>query len=174
MSRNESLFERRSYRRTRWLLAAWFVIVSSGAEASMSHASGGETRQGDSDRPILGSWEARSYDLASGPRHDVEGLIFFAEQDWMVLFFVMDEGEPKRGSAEGGRYELEGESLTFFHSYNFSHGEAMEGLEEQGLRMVVREISDAPDEPCRIELDGDSLTIRFPSGNSMSFRRSSR
>ena len=31
----------------------------------------------------------------------------------------------------------------------------------------------AATEPCELELDGDRLTLRFPSGNSMTFLRSS-
>ena len=157
-----------------WLAAMGIASVLGGAEPRFPHEPTGETRQAESASRIVGSWEATTYDLASGHSHDVDGLIFFAERDWMVLFFVMSEEQPRRGSAEGGRYELDGDRLTFYHRYNLSQGEAMEGLEEQALRMVVREMSDAPDEPCRIELDSDALTLYFPSGNSMSFRRSSR
>ena len=99
----------------------------------------------------------------------------FTESDWQVVFFVVDEeGDIKRGSAEGGTYTLEGDALTFRHLHNFSTGEAMEGLEEAPLRLVYRAPEDAPEEPASAYVDGDRLTLAFPSGNRLIFTRSSR
>jgi hypothetical protein len=124
---------------------------------------------------IQGAWRTEKYNLKEGGRHEVEGLIFFAEKDWTVLFFVMgDDGEAKRGSGEGGSYTLEGEKLVFKHLYHLSAGEAVGSFTESPLKMFVKEASDAVTEPCRVELDGDSMTIYFPSGNNIEFRRSSR
>ncbi len=61
---------------------------------------------------IQGAWEAQVYRLEDGTVHAVRGRIFFTTSEWLVLFFVMDGEHPKRGSAEGGTYALEGERLT--------------------------------------------------------------
>lgn len=129
--------------------------------------SDGEAQQ----NPLQGAWAADRYLLAGGQDHPVEGRIFFGERDWQVLFFVMDDDGPRRGSAEGGGYTLDGEALVFTHLYNLSVGQPMPGLAAQDLRMVVRSEADAPEEPTRIDVEGDVLTLHFPSGNRMMFRR---
>ncbi len=91
------------------------------------------------------------------------------------MFFVVDEeGEIKRGSAEGGTYTLDGDALTFWHLHNFSTGEAMEALEEAPLRMVCRDLEDASEEPASAYVEGHRLTLAFLSGNTLIFTRSSR
>lgn len=121
-----------------------------------------------------GSWHPESYFLKDGSSYKVDGLIFFAEKDWTVLFFVMDQDmNPQRGSGEGGTYSLDGDRLTFTHRYHLSAGNRLGSLPDSPLRMEVRGASDAPSEPCRVELEGHRMTILFPSGNRMTFRRSS-
>lgn len=123
---------------------------------------------------IRGAWNAERYIMREGAEHRVEGRIFFTESDWQVVFFVLDgQGEVKRASAEGGAYTLEGNDLTFVHLHNFSVGEAMEVLDAAPLRMVYRELEDAPLEPSAVYVDGDELTLEFPSGNQLVFTRSS-
>jgi hypothetical protein len=121
---------------------------------------------------IRGAWAAESYQLADGPTHPVAGRIFFDEHDWQVLFFVLDSaGAVHRGSGEGGGYELRGDSLVLTHLFNLSAGDAMGGLPESELRMNVHGEADAPEEPTRVERTGELLTLFFPSGNHMTFRR---
>ena len=84
-----------------------------------------------------------------------------------VLFFTMDGvGALERGAGEGGAYTLEGDRLVFTHLYHLSGGSTP-------LRMSAKLPEDAELEPCRIDLAGEILTIFFPSGNRMTFRRSS-
>ena len=125
---------------------------------------------------IRGAWKPESYRLKSGPVHEVTGLISFTETDWSVLFFIVTDEGPRRGSGEGGTYTLEGDKLTFRHLYNLSGGHAVDGFEASELSMRVRpaDADDAPAEPCTITIAEDLLTIFFPSGNQMTFRRSSR
>jgi len=125
---------------------------------------------------IRGAWKPESYRLKSGPVHEVTGLISFTEKDWSVLFFIVTDEGPQRGSGEGGTYTLDGDKLTFRHLYNLSGGHAVEGFEASELSMRVRpaDAEDAPAEPCTITIEEDLLTIFFPSGNQMTFRRSSR
>ncbi len=129
----------------------------------------GEARAAGS--PLAGAWETLEYRLASGVTHPVRGRIFFSETDWTVLFFVVDAtGAARRGSGEGGTYELDGDRLVFTHLYHLSEGTAMEGLPAAELTMTAR-AGEGPEEPSTIGLDGDQLVIHFPSGNAMTFRR---
>ncbi len=89
-----------------------------------------------------------------------------------MLFFVVDEaGEVRRGSGEGGSYALRDGRLVFTHLFNLSVGEEMRGLPAADLRMVARAPEGAPLEPTDLGIQGDVLTLRFPSGNRMTFRR---
>ena len=123
---------------------------------------------------ILGAWSAESYILKDGSELDVEGLIFFSQKDWSVLFFVKDEhGAVRRGSGEGGTYELEANELTFTHFYNLSAGDPVASLPSSPLRMSVKDAAEAATEPCVVDVGETSMTIHFPSGNRMKFTRSS-
>ena len=130
-------------------------------------------RPSEAQQPALqGAWQPERYLIKDGGELAVTGQIFFAETDWTVLFFVLDDdGQPTRGSGEGGTYTLHGDSLTFTHRYHLSAGEAADGLTESALRMEIHDAADAATEPCTIDLDGERLTIYFPSGNAMIFRR---
>ena len=124
--------------------------------------------------PLQGAWQPERYILAAGDEQAVTGQIFFAEEDWTVLFFVLGEdGQPKRGSGEGGTYTLHGDSLTFTHRYHLSGGEATGSLPSSPMRMEIHEAADADTEPCTITIEGEVLSILFPSGNTMTFRRRS-
>lgn len=140
------------------------------SEAETAHA---QSEAGSLD--IRGAWKPESYRLKSGPVHEVTGLISFTEKDWSVLFFIVTDEGPQRGSGEGGTYTLDGDKLTFRHLYNLSGGHAVDGFEASELSMRVRppDAEDAPAEPCTITIEEDLLTIFFPSGNQMTFRRSS-
>ena len=124
---------------------------------------------------ILGTWKVDGYVLRDGGSPRVDGSILFTESGWAVLFFIVDEdGEPRRGSGEGGTYTVDGDRLTFFHRYNMSGGEAIEGYDASDLSLTLRAPEAAVSEECTIELTTDRLTIHFPSGNRMEFSRISR
>jgi hypothetical protein len=143
------------------LVCAWLVM---GPEVGSASA-----------QSIEGAWATEKYILKDGAELDVSGHIFFTAKEWTVLFFVMadDRGGPKRGSAEGGTYELDGDALTFTHHYHLSAGEPVASLPRAELRMSVTSGSEAATEPCRVELSerNDAMTIYFPSGNRMLFRK---
>ena len=155
-------------RRAHVAMVALLVVCSTSLSAQTG-ASDLDGRGSD----LVGSWEAQAYALATGERHEVRGRIVFTSEEWQVLFFVMDGDEPARGSGEGGRYTLEGDELTFEHLFHLSAGDALPGLEASPLTMTARS-GDGPLEPAGVELDGDRLRLSFPSGNAMSFVRSSR
>jgi hypothetical protein len=120
-----------------------------------------------SSKGIEGAWQPEIYTLQDGTVEEVTGLIFFTDRDWTVLFFTKkDGGGLERGAGEGGTYTLEADRLVFTHLYHLSGGSTP-------LKLSAKSPEDAEVEPCRIELAGEVLTIHFPSGNRMRFRRSS-
>ncbi len=132
------------------LLAAFSLSASARAQSSLT-----------------GAWRPETYTLKDGTVKEVTGLIFFTDRDWTVLFFTRDgRGGLAQGAGEGGTYTLDGDRLVFKHLYHLSGGETP-------LKMSAKGPDDADLEPCRIELSGEDLTIYFPSGNQMTFRRSS-
>ena len=127
------------------------------------------------DADVQGAWRVETYIMAGGAEHPTEGRIFFTQSDWQVLFFTLDEeGVVKRASAEGGTYTLEGNALTLLHLHNLSAGEAIEGREAIPLRKVYWSPEEGPVEPTTAEVDGNRMTLAFPSGNRLVFSRSSR
>ena len=124
---------------------------------------------------IRGGWQAELYTLKTGERHVVKGLIVFTATEWSVTFFVTPDGHtPQRASAEGGTYTLDGTNLVLKHLYNFSNGAALPGLPASPMRMTVQGGTAPPLEQVTVSIDVERLTLAFPSGNTMSFRRSSR
>lgn len=123
---------------------------------------------------IRGAWHPETYTLKDGTRHPVQGLIVFTERDWIVVFLVVPDGlTPKRASGEAGTYTLAGQELVFSHLYNLSGGDAVAGLPADPFQMNLHDAASAPAEKCTAEIVGRRLTIRFPSGNTMTFTRAS-
>lgn len=121
---------------------------------------------------IRGIWAAERYLLAGGETLDVRGRIVFGEDEWQVLYFVVDSaGAALRGSGEGGPYGLRGDTVVFRHGFLLQAGDSLPGLGATPLRMEVTPPGETAREPTRFEIDGDALTLFFPSGNRMTFRR---
>ncbi len=129
---------------------------------------------------LAGAWRPRAYVMSGGGELPVDGRISFREDapgqgEWFVLFFVTGEGgEPARGSAEGGRWSRDGDSLMLTHMHHLSAGEPIGPLEAAPLRMALRSAGEADRnhrEPCEVRVEGDRMTLFFPSGNSMAFAR---
>ncbi len=52
---------------------------------------------------------------------------------------------------------------------NLSVGDAVQGLPEAPLRMIARHPEQAVPETARVTVEGDALTLLFPSGNRLYF-----
>ncbi len=136
---------------------------------SLAAASVAEAQPADA---LEGVWTADRYLLAEGSEHEVRGQIFFTRGHWQVLFFVMDEsGVAQRGSGEGGTYQRTADGVVFSHLFHLSIGDPMPGLAAAPLRMVVQAPDGAPLEPTRVDVEGATLTLHFPSGNRMTFTK---
>ena len=150
----------------RWACVAMFLLLACLPGHAQSAPAGPDVR---------GGWLAELYALKTGERHTVKGMIVFTASDWNVTFFVTPDGQaPQRASAEGGTYTLDGTKLVLRHLYNFSNGGALPGLPASPLRMAVQTRATAPVEEVTVAVDVERLTLSFPSGNTMTFRRSSR
>ena len=166
----ESFAHREEYMRIRSC-----TIITLAAVATLSCVRAASAGAQDNDPTLQGAWAAESYILNEGHTHRVSGRIFFTRTEWTVLFFVLDaNGEPRRGSGEGGTYTLRGNELVFSHLFNFSAGAELPGLPAASMQMISRSASEAQTEPSTIRVVGEQLTIFFPSGNRMMFTRSSR
>lgn len=124
---------------------------------------------------LRGAWRVESYVLKDGSVHHVEGLMVFTEREWAVVYFVKDdEGKPQRGAGEGGPYRLDGDRLVLTRDYLVIASNAIGTLPEIPLRFDVPGVKEPVVEECRLERSSDRITIEFPSGNRMGFRRSDR
>jgi len=148
----------------RWFALAPLLLALAACGSSPVPASGQGT-------DLDGAWRADKYELASGATHALAGHIMFVDGEWNVLFFVLDgSAEPVRMSAEGGTFTREGDDLVFTHLYFAAQGDAVEGLEASPLEMRVNR-GEAVVEPSIATVEGGRLTLRFPSGNRMTFER---
>ncbi len=130
--------------------------------------------QTNNTQNIQGAWKPETYLLKDRSQLQVDGLIFFTETDWTVLFFVLDENDtPQRGSGEGGTYTLNKNQLIFTHNYHLSGGNSVGTLSASPLKMEIKNAAEAATENCTIEFNQNNLTIYFGSGNSMTFKRNS-
>lgn len=126
------------------------------------------------DLDVRGGWQPELFELKTGERHAVSGLIVFTASEWtLTLFYTSDGEEPQRAVAEGGTYTIVGSTMAMKHLYRFSAGKEMSGLADSPLRMEV-DRQEAPLEPIMVKIEVERLTLSFPSGNKMTFRRSSR
>lgn len=124
----------------------------------------------ENDRALEGVWSAERYVLRDGATHQLSGRIFFSGNEWTVLFLVLDSnGNPRRGSGEGGTFTLRGNDLVFSHLFHLSAGDEMDGLPASPLRLETHSAAEAQAEPSTIALNQNRLTVFFPSGNSMEF-----
>ena len=148
----------------------------------MTHVHSASAQSSADLDPIVGTWRPRAYRLDAGAELPVDGrIVFLAGTDdtrsgeWFVNFFVTGEdGEALRGSAEGGAWSRDGESLLLTHQFHLSAGEAAGPLPAAPLAMALRSAEEADRnhrEPCEVAVEGNRLTLSFPSGNSMTFER---
>jgi len=94
-------------------------------------------------------------------RHDEEvsltGVLLLAKGRWSTLYFVPQPGTNEHwGSAESGRYTIDGDRLTFHHEFTLQGG---------GGKSLVIDLASTTVETCAIELASETLMIHFPSGN---------
>ncbi len=109
---------------------------------------------------VEGAWQTALY-IVNGAATDVDGVLLLANGQWSTLYFVRGPGG-LRGSAEAGSYDWADGTLTFRHRLAFQGGDG---------RVVVMTNEDTEVEACAITLEADTMTIRFPSGNTLLCRR---
>lgn len=121
--------------------------------------------------PLIGVWRMDRYRVHSGDDYALDGLMLMTPTHFSATHFVTVSDGPRRGCGEAGRYTVDGDTLIFHHSHFLSNGEALDGVLSPTGVMTVAAPGEEPVETCRFDLDGDALTVFFPSDNVMSFSR---
>jgi hypothetical protein len=154
----------------RTLLALLALAITSLATAEVPAADSAPHRS--AANPLLGGWKAEHYYLKDGSSYPLLGQILFTRKNWTVLFIVVKDGKAQRGSGEGGDYTVDGNKVVFIHHYVASTpAPAIAGLKEQPARALEWQPSHA--ESSRFDVQGDRLTLFMPSGNRLTWTRSS-
>jgi len=105
---------------------------------------------------VEGAWQTTRY-IVKGQATDVNGMLLLVDGCWSTLYFVGGPEDPW-GSAEAGSYTIEPSTLSFHHRLMFQGGGG------RSLH-VTQEASHVED--CPITLEEDTMTIQFPSGNTL-------
>lgn len=144
-------------------------ITSLGTSGALAADS---SRPPSDGNPLVGGWKADHYYLKDGSSYPLLGQILFTSRNWTVLFIVVQDGKPQRGSGEGGDYTVDGNKVMFTHHYVASTpAPAIPGLKEQQARALEWEPSHS--ENSTFAVQGDHLTLFMPSGNRLTWTRSS-
>ena len=107
-------------------------------------------------RVIEGAWRMESY-VRNGDAVSLSGVLLLAAGRWSTLYFVPQRGTDECwGSAEAGRYEVNGDQLSFHHEFIFQGG---------GGKKLLIDLASTTLEVCKIVLTSETLEIHFPSGN---------
>ena len=105
---------------------------------------------------LEGAWRTARY-IVKDNATDIDGVLLLLDGRWSTLYFVGGPDGPW-GSAEAGAYEFDGRTLTFLHRLMFQGG----GGRPLHITQTASHV-----EACPITLTDDSLTIQFPSGNTL-------
>ncbi len=103
-----------------------------------------------------GAWRTARY-IVNGNATDIDGVLLLVDGQWSTLYFVGGADGPW-GSAEAGTYEIDNNLLAFRHRLMFQGGGGRPLHVTQAASHV---------ETCPITVTDDSLTILFPSGNTL-------
>jgi hypothetical protein len=105
---------------------------------------------------IEGAWQITSYTVKAESTA-VDGVLLLVDGHWSTLYFVAGAEGPW-GSAEAGRYEFDGQAISFLHRLMFQGG---------GGRPLHVTQSASHVEVCPTTITGDAVTIQFPSGSTL-------
>jgi hypothetical protein len=106
--------------------------------------------------PVQGAWQTARY-IVKGTPTDIDGVLLLVDGRWSTLYFVPGHEGPW-GSGEAGAYDLQGRTLSLHHRLMFQGG---------GGRPLHMTQDASHVEACPITIAGDTLTIQFPSGNTL-------
>jgi hypothetical protein len=143
------------------LAAVSWAVLAIGASA---------TRAAEPGNPLIGGWRAEHYYLKDGSDYPLLGQILFTEKNFQVIYIVVQDGKPQRGSGEGGDYTVEANNVTFIHHYIAApEAPAIKGLKAQTKEAKKWEQDLV--EHSTFDVKGDELTLFMPSGNRLTWTR---
>jgi hypothetical protein len=117
---------------------------------------------------LRGAWTLYEYMDEGSPTPGIGGRLMLSDTNLTILYWVTDEsGKPFKSHVETGTYSMNGDEILFLMDVALKV-EKPEGKEESSGVTVVK-----PPRLLRWKADrsGSKLTLRFESGNTMSFTR---
>ncbi len=109
------------------------------------------------DARLRGVWKTLVY-VVGGEEHPMNGLFIFTARHFAAnAFFRMSGGAQDDSNANAGTYRTEGDRIVFTQQVQIH---VRPGDEEQPIVYGKDVVEEA-----RYEIEGDRLTVFFPSGN---------
>ena len=116
-----------------------------------------------SENRLVGAWDTHSY-VIEGKNHPLDGIIVFTENYFAgTAYSSFSGGEMDDSNANAGTYTIEGNNVTFQQQVQIH---IRPGDEKEPIFYG----KDVP-EAATFEIDGDNLTIYFPSGTKYLAKR---
>ena len=116
-----------------------------------------------SENKLVGAWDTHSY-VIDGKSHALDGIIIFTENYFAgTAYSSFSGGEMDDSNANAGTYTIEGNNVTFQQQVQIH---IRPGDEKEPIFYG----KDVP-EAATFEIDGDDLTIYFPSGTKYLAKR---
>ena len=116
-----------------------------------------------SDPELIGVWDTHTY-VVQGKEHSLNGLIIFTEKYFAGTGFSnFTGGELDDSNANAGTYTTDGNKVTFQQQVQIH---IRPGDEKEPIFYG----KDVPEE-ATYEIEGDTLTLNFPSGNKYLCKR---
>ena len=116
-----------------------------------------------SENKLVGAWDTHSY-VIEGKSHALDGIIIFTENYFAgTAYSSFSGGEMDDSNANAGTYTIEGNNVTFQQQVQIH---IRPGDEKEPIFYG----KDVP-EAATFEIDGDDLTIYFPSGTKYLAKR---
>ncbi len=116
-----------------------------------------------SGNKLVGAWDTHTY-VIEGESHSLDGIIIFTENYFAgTAYSSFSGGEMDDSNANAGTYTIDGNNVTFQQQVQIH---IRPGDEKEPIFYG----KDVPEE-ATFEVDGDNLTIYFPSGTKYMAKR---
>lgn len=116
-----------------------------------------------SENKLVGVWDTHTY-VVEGKNHALDGIIIFTENYFAgTAYSSFSGGEMDDSNANAGTYTIDGNKVTFQQQVQIH-------IRPGDKKEPIFYGKDVPEE-ATFEVDGDNLTIYFPSGSKYLARR---
>ena len=116
-----------------------------------------------SENKLVGVWDTHTY-VVEGKNHALDGIIIFTENYFAgTAYSSFSGGEMDDSNANAGTYTIDGNKVTFQQQVQIH-------IRPGDKKEPIFYGKDVPEE-ATFEIDGDNLTIYFPSGSKYLAKR---